>query len=45
MLIGDRIGVQLIRYEGIYAVVGAAAIGGSSTKTISTIVIVFEMLG
>jgi H+/Cl- antiporter ClcA len=45
MLIGDKIGVQLIRYEGIYAVVGAAAIGGSSTKTISTIVIVFEMLG
>ena len=45
ILIGEKIGVQLIRYEGIYAVVGAAAIGGSSTKTISTIVIFFEMLG
>jgi chloride channel 2 len=44
-LIGERIGVQLIRYEGIYAVVGAASIGGAATKTISTIVITFEMLG
>lgn len=31
--------------EGIYAVVGAAAVGGASTKTVSTIVITFEMLG
>lgn len=31
--------------EGIYAVIGAASIGGSATKTISTIVITFEMLG
>ena len=31
--------------EGIYAVVGAAAIGGSATKTVSTVVITFEMLG
>jgi H+/Cl- antiporter ClcA len=31
--------------EGIYAVVGAAAVGGSATKTVSTIVITFEMLG
>jgi chloride channel 2 len=55
-LIGEKIGVQLIRCnntlnfltfidEGIYAVVGAASIGGSATKTISTIVITFEMLG
>jgi chloride channel 2 len=44
-MIGKSIGVQLIRYEGIYAVIGAAAIGGSATKTISTIVITFEMLG
>lgn len=31
--------------EGLYAVVGAAAIGGSATKTVSTVVITFEMLG
>ena len=29
----------------MYAVVGAAAIGGSVTKTVSTAIIVFEMLG
>jgi hypothetical protein len=37
--------VKKILDEGIYAVVGAAAIGGSATKTVSTVVITFEMLG
>lgn len=31
--------------EGLYAVIGAAAVAGSATKTVSTIVITFEMLG
>jgi hypothetical protein len=37
--------VKKILDEGMYAVVGAAAIGGSATKTVSTVVITFEMLG
>jgi len=31
--------------EGLYAVIGAAAVGGSATKTVATVVITFEMLG
>ena len=31
--------------EGIYAVVGAASLYGSATKTVSTAVIAFEILG
>ena len=44
-LIGELIGVQLVRNEGLYAVVGAAAVYGSATKTVSTAVITFELLG
>ena len=43
--IGQYLGVKLIQSEALYAVVGAAAIGGSVTKTVSTAIIVFEMLG
>jgi H+/Cl- antiporter ClcA len=35
----------LIRNEGLYAVVGAAAVYGSATKTVSAAVITFELLG
>ncbi len=35
----------MIHSEALYAVVGAAAISGSVTKTVSTVIIVFEMLG
>jgi chloride channel 2 len=44
-LIGEKIGVQLVRNEGLYAVVGAAAVYGSATKTVSTALITFELLG
>ncbi len=43
--LGEYIGVQLIKSEALYAVVGAGAIGGSVTKTVSTVIIVFEMNG
>jgi H+/Cl- antiporter ClcA len=35
----------LVRNEGLYAVVGAAAVYGSATKTVATAIMVFEMLG
>jgi chloride channel 2 len=44
-LLGEHIGLQLIRNEGLYAVVGAAAMYGSATKTVSAAVITFELLG
>lgn len=43
--IGWYFGVELIRYEGIYALVGATALGGAVTKTVSVAMIVFEMTG
>lgn len=43
--LGEYIGVQLIKSEALYAVVGAGAIGGSVTKTVSTVIIIFEMNG
>eukprot|EP00347_Sterkiella_histriomuscorum_P004338 403360828 len=45
MKIGEYIGIRLVQSEALYAVVGAAAIGGTVTKTVSTVIIVFEMLG
>jgi len=43
--IGEMIGVKLIQSEALYAVVGSAAIGGTVTKTVSTVIIIFEMMG
>lgn len=31
--------------EGIYAIVGAAALGGAVTRTVSIAMIVFEIIG
>lgn len=31
--------------EGVYAIVGAAALGGAVTRTVSIAMIVFEMIG
>lgn len=45
MKIGEYLGLQLIQSEALYAVIGAASIGGTVTKTVSTVIIVFEMLG
>lgn len=45
MKIGEYVGIRLIQSEALYAVVGAAAIGGTVTKTVSTVIIIFEMLG
>ena len=54
MVIGNYFGLQLIasKYtnfdildEGMYAVVGAAAVYGSVTKTVSIAIIMFECLG
>jgi H+/Cl- antiporter ClcA len=36
-------GVELVKHEGIYAIIGAAAVSGSVTRTISVAVIVFEL--
>ena len=43
--IGVYLGVRLIEYEGIYAIIGAAALTSSVTRTISVAMIVFELNG
>ena len=43
--IGWYFGIELIRYEGIYAIVGATALSGAMTKSVYVAMIVFEMTG
>jgi len=42
---GSLLGLELIQYEGIYAIIGAAALASSVTRTISVAMIVFELNG
>lgn len=44
-LLGDQLGVKLIKYEGMYAVLGANCVYGSMTKTVSTAILIFELTG
>jgi chloride channel 2 len=41
--IGLWMGISLVKHEGIYAIIGAAATAGSVTRTISVAIIVFEL--
>lgn len=43
--IGVMFGVELVRYEGIYAIVGSAAMASGVTRTLSIAMIIFEMIG
>mmetsp|Transcript_24053 Transcript_24053/g.18348 ORF Transcript_24053/g.18348 Transcript_24053/m.18348 type:complete len:181 (+) Transcript_24053:854-1396(+) len=44
-LIGQQFGLTLVKYEGIYAIIGAAAMQGSATKTIAPAIMVLEITG
>jgi H+/Cl- antiporter ClcA len=39
------LGLNLVRQEGIYAIVGAAATAGAATKTIAAGIIALELTG
>lgn len=43
--IGLFFGLELIKYEGIYAIVGAASMASGVTRTLSIAMIIFEMIG
>ena len=43
--IGIVIGVELVKYEGIYAIVGAASMASGVTRTVSIAMIIFEIIG
>ncbi|TNV72891.1 hypothetical protein FGO68_gene2426 [Halteria grandinella] len=43
--IGLFFGLQLITYEGLYAIVGAAAFASGVTRTLSIAMIIFEIIG
>lgn len=43
--IGVYIGVELVKYEGIYAIVGSAAMASGVTRTLSIAMIIFEIIG
>lgn len=43
--IGIAFGVELVKYEGIYAIVGSAAMASGVTRTVSIAMIIFEISG
>jgi chloride channel 2 len=43
--IGIMIGYELVKYEGIYAIVGSAAMASGVTRTLSIAMIIFEIIG
>jgi chloride channel 3/4/5 len=43
--IGVMIGFELVRFEGIYAIVGSAAMASGVTRTLSIAMIMFEIVG
>ena len=43
--IGIAIGFELVKYEGIYAIVGSAAMASGVTRTLSIAMIIFEIIG
>jgi H+/Cl- antiporter ClcA len=43
--LGLLIGIPLVQYEGIYAIVGAASFASGVTRTLSIAMIIFEIIG